>query len=74
MNTMTRPDLHEIPLSTVTSEPDAAKVTIRPGQWTEALADAYEAGRALVEVDYNLQPIAAFRRCQCELCQPNIDP
>ena len=67
---MKRPDnLHQIPLNEVTFAPGTITFTMSVGQWDLLLAEAYRRGHYLLELDDDERPVAAYRRCTCELCQ-----
>lgn len=66
---MNRPKLHEIPLSHVTLGPGTLLFTMSVGQWDNLLAAAYQQGHTLLELDDNEQPVAAYRRCGCDICR-----
>ena len=68
---MTRPPLHEIPLSAVTLEAGSVIITCSPGQWDALLAAGYERGYTLLELDASEKPAKAYRICYCELCARN---
>jgi hypothetical protein len=67
---MNRPQLHPIPLSSVTFEPGTVTLTMSTGQWNALLAEAYRRGHTLLELDENERPVAAYRACLCEICNP----
>jgi hypothetical protein len=66
---MKRPPLKEIPISAVKFERGTLTFTMSVGQWDALLAAAYDQGATLLELDANEKPVAAYRRCECELCQ-----
>ena len=66
---MTRPTLHPIPLAEVTFAPGTITMTMSAGQWDTLLAAAYEQGATLLELDADEKPVAAYRLCECGLCQ-----
>jgi hypothetical protein len=47
--------------------------TMSPGQWTPLLAEAYRRGHTLVELDADEKPVAAYRRCECGICNPELN-
>jgi hypothetical protein len=65
---MQRPPLHPVPLAEVTFTPGTVTITMSTGQWDNLLAAAYDLGATLLELDANEKPVAAYRRCECELC------
>ncbi len=67
---MTRPPLHAIPLAEVTFAPGTVTLTISVGQWSALHAEAYRRGHTLVELDDQERPVAAYRLCHCDLCNP----
>ena len=44
--------------------------TMSQNQWDSLLAAAYERGATLLELDDDERPVAAYKRCTCDLCQP----
>jgi hypothetical protein len=67
---MTRPHLHEIPLAEVRIGPKSRIVLMSTGQWDPMLEALYAEGWVLMELDGNDLPVRAYRRCDCELCNP----
>ena len=65
---MTRPTLHPIPLADVTFKRGTITITMSIGQWDALLAEAYRRGHTLLELDADEKPVAAYRRCTCDLC------
>lgn len=64
MKTQRRPQLAEVPLSSVwPPRPGAGLcyVTMSPGQWDRTLQDAYAMGYILIEVDAKERPRRAYR-------------
>ena len=43
--------------------------TMQPGEWNTMLEQAYNLGAVLLELGDSAQPIRAYRRCTCDLCQ-----
>ena len=72
-NPMNRPPLHEIPLASVTFSPGTLLVTMSTGQWDHLLAAAYQQGATLLELDDQERPVAAYRSCPCEICNPALN-
>jgi len=70
---MNRPPLHQIPLSAVTLGPGTITITCSPGQWDALLEEAHRQGHTLLELDASERPVAAYRRCTCELCQAALN-
>jgi hypothetical protein len=66
---MTRPQLHQIPLTEVRFAAGTLTVTMSVGQWDMLLKAAYDMGHTLLELDADEQPVAAYRRCNCDLCE-----
>jgi hypothetical protein len=58
----TRRDLRPIPLSAVTWAPGQCVITLSVGQWDVLLAEAYQAGFILLELDDNEIPLRAYQR------------
>ena len=67
---MKRPLLHPIPLADVTFARGTMTFTMSQNQWDSLLAAAYERGATLLELDDDERPVAAYKRCTCDLCQP----
>jgi hypothetical protein len=67
---MKRPPLHPIPLAAVKLTPGSLTFTMSLGQWDALLAEAYRRGHTLLELDADEKPVAAYRLCACELCNP----
>jgi hypothetical protein len=60
---VTRPKLREIPLETAWPlRPGELTVTMGIGQWDRLLANMYEAGAVLLEVDKSERPLRAYQR------------
>lgn len=60
---MTRPVLHEIPLSeAVPMKPGQCYMTLSPGQWDGLLQSAYQDNWILLELDDSERPIRAYQR------------
>lgn len=60
---MTRPWLRQIPLGeALPLRPGELTVTMAHGQWSRALAAAYESGAVLLELDANERPVRAYQR------------
>lgn len=59
---MTRPDLREIPLADGVLKAGEVTVTMSIGQWDVFLANSYEAGFILLELDENEEPVAAYQK------------
>ncbi len=74
MKPLPRPDnLRQIPLTEVRLGPGVLLITMSISQWDLFLSEAYKRGATLLELDDSEQPIAAYRRCTCELCaQPEV--
>jgi len=70
---MKRPALHPIPLDAVTFERGTVTLTMSQGQWNDLLAEAYQRGHTLLELDDQERPVAAYRLCSCELCNPALN-
>lgn len=66
---MSRPPLNRIPLTEVTFAPRTITLTMSQGQWDALLAEAYNRGHTLLELDEAERPVAAYRRCCCDICQ-----
>lgn len=58
---MKRPELNEVPLSTITDKPSVI-ITMSTGQWDDLLQDAYDTGATLIELDENEHPVRAYRK------------
>lgn len=70
---MKRPPLHPIPLDSVRFLPGTLTFTMSVGQWDALLAEAYRRGHTLLELDANEKPVAAYRLCTCDLCNPTLN-
>jgi hypothetical protein len=70
---MKRPPLHAVAFDDVRIGPGVIVVTMSPGQWTPLLAEAYRRGHTLVELDADEKPVAAYRRCECGICNPGMN-
>ncbi len=70
---MTRPPLHPIPLDEVTFAPGTITITLSVGQWSALHAEAYRRGHTLLELDADERPVAAYRRCGCDLCRATLN-
>jgi hypothetical protein len=70
---MKRPTLHEIPLSEVKFLPRTVTLTMSIGQWDALLAEAYQRGHTLLELDANERPVAAYRLYTCGICIPALN-
>jgi hypothetical protein len=67
---MNRPELHPIPLaSALQFPPGSFTVTMSPGQWDRLLDSAYRQGCVLLELDASESPVAAHKRCFCDICE-----
>ena len=58
---MKRPELNEVPLSTITDKPSVI-ITMSTGQWDRFLQAAYDHGHTLLELDENEHPVGAYRK------------
>ena len=62
---MERPEMNEIPLGAAMNSLFGGKpggnVTMAIGQWDALLAEAYDTGWTLIEVDENEIPVKAYR-------------
>jgi len=58
---MKRPELNEVPLSTITDKPSVI-ITMSTGQWDGFLQAAYDYGHTLLELDENEHPVRAYRK------------
>lgn len=58
---MKRPELNEVPLSTITDKPSVI-ITMSTGQWDRFLQAAYDYGHTLLELDENEHPVRAYRK------------
>ena len=58
---MKRPELNEVPLSTITDKPSVI-ITMSTGQWDGFLQAAYDYGHTLLELDENEHPVGAYRK------------
>jgi hypothetical protein len=70
---MTRPQLNPIPLSAVTFDRGTITITMSQGQWSALHAEAYRRGHTLLELDADERPVAAYRRCDCDLCRSTLN-
>jgi len=61
---LTRPILHEIPLTGLMPFKTSYVILDYPGQWNDRASDYYEAGVILVEVDNEGKPAKAYRKLQ----------
>lgn len=57
-----RPTLRRIPLSDGWLKAGEVTVTMSTGQWDALLANAYEAGFILLELDDDERPVAAYQK------------
>lgn len=69
---MNRPPLHAIPLTSVTFAPGTVTFTLSRDQWDNLLAAAYEQGHTLLELDADEKPVAAYRKCSCDICRAMV--
>jgi len=58
---MKRPELNEVPLSTITDKPSVI-ITMSTGQWDRFLQAAYDYGHTLLELDENEIPVKAYQK------------
>jgi len=70
---MKRPTLREIPLDEVKLLPGSLLFTMSVNQWDHLLEAGYNQGATLLELDAHEQPVAAYRRCTCDLCNPTLN-
>jgi hypothetical protein len=59
---MKRPELNQIPLTSLTFGPGVVIITVSVGQWDAIHAAAYDRGHTLLELDANERPIRAYRK------------
>lgn len=59
---MSRPELRKIPMPEMIGRPGTVTVTIGVGEWDSLLADCYNAGFLLLELDDNEHPVAAYQK------------
>ena len=67
-----RPQLRSVPLADVLPPRcGVGHITMSPGQWDELLAEAYQTGWVLLELDAQEQPVAAY--CRSDAARPSSD-
>ena len=59
---MTRPELRQISLSDGWLKAGEVTVTMSVDQWDAVLANSYDAGFILLELDENENPVAAYQK------------
>lgn len=65
---MNRPTLHEIPLDlAVILAAPGLSCTMSVGQWDQTLAAFYDLGAALIELDDDEVPIAAYQKNELKI-------
>ena len=62
-NQLKRPHLCVIPLAeALPPRPGTVSATMSPKQWDALLAEIYEAGGTLIELNHRERPVRAYRR------------